>query len=265
MKLQVLVSTMHQTDHSLLERMNIQSDAVVVNQCDENCIEEFTYEGHKIKWYSLCDRGVGLSRNTALMHADADVVLFADDDVVYEDGYADAVLDFFKKYLSAKLATFNLQSLNSKRPEHLDTKTHKLRFWNCLRYGAFRIAVRRDAVVSANIFYSLLFGGGAPFQAGEDNLFLTQCLQKGLCIYAVKTQIGTVKQEESTWFSGYNEKYYHDRGALFAAMYGKYSNLMICLIELKNCRREGTVPFNQRLQNEFSGIRKFKKTIKGKE
>ena len=52
MRVQVLVSTMHQTDHSLLEKMNIQTDAIIVNQCDENKIEEFKYNGHTIKWFS---------------------------------------------------------------------------------------------------------------------------------------------------------------------------------------------------------------------
>ena len=33
---QVLVAAMNQTDHSLLDRMNIQSDAIIGNQCDYN-------------------------------------------------------------------------------------------------------------------------------------------------------------------------------------------------------------------------------------
>ena len=92
MRLQVLISTMHQTDHSLLDKMNIQSDAIVINQCDRNEIEEFEYKGHHIQWMSLKERGVGLSRNTALMRADADIVLFADDDVIYDDGYEKKLL-----------------------------------------------------------------------------------------------------------------------------------------------------------------------------
>lgn len=50
MTLQVLVATMHQTDHSLLEKMNIQSDAIVVNQCNRNEVERFMYNGHQILW-----------------------------------------------------------------------------------------------------------------------------------------------------------------------------------------------------------------------
>ena len=66
MTLQVLVATMHQTDHSLLEKMNIQSDAIVVNQCNRNEVERFMYNGHQILWMSLNERGIGLSRNTLI-------------------------------------------------------------------------------------------------------------------------------------------------------------------------------------------------------
>ena len=58
MNLQVLVSTMHQTYPSLLEKMNIQSDAIIINQCDRNEFEEFEYKGNNIKFLSFAERGV---------------------------------------------------------------------------------------------------------------------------------------------------------------------------------------------------------------
>ena len=65
---------MHQSDHALCRRMNLHSDAIIVNQCGRNEIEQFRYGGHDIRMLSLCERGVGLSRNTALMRADADIL-----------------------------------------------------------------------------------------------------------------------------------------------------------------------------------------------
>ena len=43
MNVQVLLATMHQTDDSLLKKMNIQSDIIVGNQCDDNRIQEYSY------------------------------------------------------------------------------------------------------------------------------------------------------------------------------------------------------------------------------
>ena len=260
-KLQVLVSTMNQADHSLLDRMNIQTDAIVINQCDRNEIETFTYKGHKIQWFSLKERGIGLSRNTALMRANADIVLFADDDVVYVDGYESIICNVFNEKLDASMIVFNITSQNPDRPEFIDDITHKLKLTNCLRYGAARIAVRTNDIKKANIFYSLLFGGGAKYQAGEDNLFITECIKKKLTCYASHECLGMVKQEESTWFKGYNEKYYFDRGALFAAMYGSYAHIMLLLFEIKNISKRENIPFSQRYKLEKSGVRQFLSNI----
>ena len=254
MRLEVLVSTMHQKDYSLLEKMNIQTDAIIVNQCDENSIYEFDYRGRKIKWMNLNERGVGLSRNTALMRSTADICLFADDDVVYCDGYEEIVLSAFNNKPKADLIVFNLKSQNPNREEILTQKTYKLHWHNCLKFGAFRIAVRRKEIIKSNVVYSLLFGGGAIYQAGEDNLFITQCLQRGKKGYASELHIGTVKQEESTWFKGYNEKYYHDRGALFRAMYGKKAKLVLFLFELK----KGIKGFGKRFKHASKGIKDYK-------
>ena len=95
MNIQVLVATMHQTDHSLPEKMNIQTDAIIGNQCDRNEVEDFEWNGHKIKYLSFAERGVGLNRNNALMRASADVCLFADDDMVFVADYEKIITTSF--------------------------------------------------------------------------------------------------------------------------------------------------------------------------
>ena len=53
MKVQVLVAAMNQNDHSLLKKMNINSDAIIGNQCDRNGIESFKYKGHDIMYLKI--------------------------------------------------------------------------------------------------------------------------------------------------------------------------------------------------------------------
>ena len=230
MKLQVLVSTMHQSDHSLLDKMNIQTDAVVVNQCDRNEIEEFEYKGHHIHWLSLKERGVGLSRNTALMRADADILLFADDDVTYLDGYEDIILREFKEHPQSDVCVFNVPSTcKDPRQKDYDAKKWKrLHLLNSFRHGTFRIAVKREQIFKKNIFFTLLFGGGARYSAGEDSLFLTDCIRAGLRAYESPYKIGNVSHEESTWFKGYTDKYFLDKGAFYAC-FSKRIPFLWCL------------------------------------
>src|SRR5690554_3439396 len=107
MNLQVLVSTMHQNDFSILGKMRISTDAIVVNQCDRNDYNEFDYKNRKIRFFSCLERGVGLSRNTALMRASADICLFADDDVVYSENYESVILNEFVNNPKADVIIFN--------------------------------------------------------------------------------------------------------------------------------------------------------------
>ena len=68
MKLEILVSAVNEDVDTLAERMNLQADAIIVNQCGENTYREYTYQEHRIRCYSFAERGVGLSRNNCLMH-----------------------------------------------------------------------------------------------------------------------------------------------------------------------------------------------------
>ena len=73
MKIQVLASIMMEPKNSIkdiINRMNIQTDAIIINQCNENFIEEYKMDNSSvIKMLSFNERGVGLSRNNALMRA----------------------------------------------------------------------------------------------------------------------------------------------------------------------------------------------------
>ena len=248
MKLQVLVSTMHQTDHSLLEKMNIQSDAIVINQCGHDCIERFTFRGHDILWMSMNERGVGLSRNNALMRASGDILLFADDDVVYTDDYVEKIVMSFENHPKADLIVFNLKSQNPDRPEAIVENEYKLHWYNSLKFGAWQDAIRK-----ANVFYSLLFGGGAKYQSGEDNLFIIQCLKKGISGLASKEIIGTVQQEESTWFKGFDEKYFFDKGVLMKQCFGPWAKLLLIALLAKSGRQTQELGLRKALSLAFKG------------
>lgn len=259
MTLQVLVSTMHQKqgDYSLLEKMNIRTDAIIVNQCDNNGAEQFEYYGNKILWINTEERGIGKSRNRAIIASSADVIMFADDDVVYDNNAFDYIQQTFNANRSIDMAVFTSESLNPDRPETIITKKHRLHFWNCLKYGAFQFVIRRECLLRTSIMFSLNFGGGAQYQAGEDCLFVTKMIFSGLRCYAIPIKLGTVAQEASTWFKGYDTQYYLDRGALFYAMYGPFAKMIMLLFEVRN-PGDG---FFSRLKNEYEGMKIYNKKV----
>jgi glycosyltransferase involved in cell wall biosynthesis len=219
---------MHQNDYNLIDAMNIQSDVIVINQSDRNYFDEFMHKDNKIKFLSFNERGIGLSRNNAFMRATADICLFADDDVTYVDDYKESILMSFKNNPKADIILFNVPSTNPDRPSHQTTKKGRVRLFNCLKYGAVRIAVRTEKVREENIHFSLLFGGGAKYGSGEDSLFIFECIKKGLKVYAEPKVIGYVSQESSSWFNGYTDKFFIDKGVLFACL-SKRLAWLLCL------------------------------------
>lgn len=258
LSIQVLVSTMNQNDYSLLDKMNIQSDAVVINQADRNGLDIFDYNGHQIKWISMSQRGIGLSRNTALMNSTAEIVLFADDDMEYTDGYAENVVNAFKDYTRADVICFNIDLINSSKNiggHRNNTENKRLHFYNSMRYGATLIAARRRALWRERISFSTLFGGGAEFNSGEDSLFIQDCINSKLRIYSNVYCLGKVDDSKSSWYNGIDDKFFEDRGMVYASAFPKIYWLIFIYYSLKLSK----------VSEKYSCFRIFSLFYKGKE
>ena len=225
MRLQLLVAAVNQTASELPDQMNIGSDAIIVNQTDHYDYQEFDYKGHQVKFFSVAERGVGLSRNHSLLRAQADISLFADEDIAYADNYKELVLEAFEKYPQADMLLFNVQAVPGRETYHI-SEFGRVRSFNCGRYPTYSFAVRTKEVHKRNITFSLLFGGGAKYSNGEDSLFISECIRKGMKVYKVPVLIGKEIERPSTWFTGYNEKFFFDRGVLYRHLYGKLRHVM---------------------------------------
>lgn len=219
MKLQVLVAAVNENVEMLAEKMNLESEAVIVNQCDHYAYQEYLCRGRLIRCFSMAERGVGLSRNTALMHAQGEICLFSDEDIVFSPGYEKTVVEAFEENPDADVITFNFKVAPSRATYYNHTK-RRIRWYNYGRYPTYAVAARLEALRRANVGFSLLFGGGARYSNGEDSLFLHDCLKRGLHLYAETAQIGEEVYRESTWFKGYNAKFFKDRGVLYHHLYG---------------------------------------------
>ena len=218
MRIETLIVAIDQTDHTLVEKMNIQTDTIVGNQCDSVSTDIFRMHGRKITYLNTMERGVGRNRNLVLKNAEADLCVLADDDMRFIDGYPEIAEKAFHECPDADVLIFNL--IEKKPRRFQNTRIRRIRCFNYAKYGAARLAIRRKSIVDAGITFNTLFGGGAHYSAGEDTIFLKECLNKGLKLYAVPYALAEIDQEsESTWFKGYNEKYFYDKGALYAYLY----------------------------------------------
>lgn len=227
MKLEVLVATMHQTDFSLAERMNLRGDAVIANQCGQWRMDTEQRDHGNVRMLSSDTVGVGINRNLALQLAEGDILLFADDDLVYYDGALEGVVDAFRELPEADVIFFGLDM--TRGGEIYEKRRHpkkRLRIWNSLKFGAARMAVRRSALEKARLSFSTLFGGGCIYSCGEDSLFIRDCFRSGLKVYSHSHVLGTCAKDSSSWFRGYDKKYMFDRGAWIAGAFPKVRHLI---------------------------------------
>jgi len=258
MKLQVLVAAMGQKDLSLAEKMNIRCDVIIANQADRN---ETVREGN-VSMITTATCGVGRNRNIALAAATGDYLLFADDDMVYYDGMETKVERAFAENPRADILIFGIDILREGR---ISEKRHfsgvkRLRVWNSMRYGCVRICIRREAARRAGISFSEHFGGGCPFSAGEDSLFLKHCFDAGLRVFSHPYVLGTCCKDTSSWFVGYNEKYFYDKGVLVRHLFPATAYLVAPYFAIR-FKRETKVGVWNRLKLVYAGVRKGKKWI----
>jgi len=233
MTLQMLISSVGQEPHALIEKMKPECDCILVNQKADYLYEEFAYQGHQIRCFSMQEKGVGLSRNHALLRADHELCLFGDEDIVYERGYTEKVCHAFEEHPEADMLLFNVKVVEERRTYWTEA-FHRVRWYNCGRYPAYSFALRTEVMHERNLTYHLWFGGGARYSNGEDSLFIRDCIRSGLKVYALPVTIGEEVPRPSTWFAGYNDKFFYDRGVLYHYLYGVLAPVMAARFLYKN-------------------------------
>lgn len=220
MRLEVLISCMYQTDTSIIERTGIESDVLVVNQCDHNGEEAFDFTNKKGKTchariLHTTERGLSRSRNMAIAHARGDVCLVCDDDERMEPDYTEKILGAFEAHPDCHILAFALHHPTKRYPNH----GHRIGYFRSAKIGSIQIAFRKCNLVTSTPFCEKM-GSGTGNGAGEENKFLVDCLRKGARIRFVPSVIASVAQTTSQWWHGYNEKYWLDRGWTARMIYG---------------------------------------------
>lgn len=226
MTIEVLLSTMHQKDKSIVERIGLQCDTVVVNQCECESIEKYESNGHRIIWINSKERGLSRSRNMALSNSSADVCLLVDDDEVLDSEYVSTILNAFERHPDASVIGFQVEGIESAFKVYNGEET-SVGFIRSMRMASVEIAFKRHELIDNNIRFNEMIGAGTRYKMGEENTMLFNCLSKSLKIYYVPQLIGRIHIGDSTWFNGFDAEYFHSRGAVFTAMSQKWALLLI--------------------------------------
>lgn len=218
MKLKVLVTTMNQTDFSLVEKMNIQSDAVIGNQADRFDIHEKVVNGFQIRMVTTPFRGLSRNRNTAMEFADdSDLIMFMDDDFEFLDGYETKVIREFENHPEADFIKFNLYDL----PGHRFSNPPADAFVRASRAGKKSFnsmcggTIRTSARIRKDLFFAEDFGSGVKKDFGEDTIFIQNLFNRGLRVYKSTEYVAAMLPSESTWNNTFDEHRFLYMGSMY--------------------------------------------------
>ncbi len=264
MKLQVLVTTMYQTDLSKATQMNITGHVLLANQADRYDYDRQEHNGRVVEMITTPGRGLSKNRNTAIECSAEDTVyiLFADDDLIFQDGYEKLVLDEFARHPEAEAIKFNLYDLSSVRTISMKPidRFRKATRRSVTSSGVCGLVIRRDVLIKQNIRFNEYFGTGTEHYCGEDTIFLQEILNKKVRFYLSPVEIAGIDQTNSSWFQGYDEKYFKTTGMVFAAIHPRVAKLLAVRSAYRFSRRKNCdMIFSKILSYYWQGIRDYLK------
>lgn len=198
-----------------LEDKKVKENILIINQTNNNQ----KYEIDNIKMYNYKEKGLSKSRNRAIENSKKDICLIADDDVVYKPNTFDVVKKSFEDNPKADIITFQIET-----PEGYLFKDYpKEKFWHntksILKVSSIEIAFKRKVILKNNIKYDESFGLGAKYKSGEENIFLMDCLKKGLKIKYIPIPI-VLHPFESSGKKIDDYVSVASKGALFTRLFG---------------------------------------------
>ena len=114
------------------------------------------------------------------------------------------------------------------KEKEFPTHSYKVNYLNALRITSWQIAFKKDRIIDKKIKFDEKFGSGTPIGSGEENIFLYDCWKHGLKIKYLPICIGSVAQEKSHWFKGFDEDYFINRGKIIKRLMGVPLGLVYC-------------------------------------
>lgn len=241
----VLISCMFQ-GKDIIERTNVQSDVVVINQCDTDNVEEWNFKNKNnetcnAKFISTTDRGLSRSRNMGIRYCNSDICLVCDDDEQLDDNYPSMIKEGYSMFPDADVMLFAINDGHHVFP----TVSKKIDFKTILRSNSQQITFKREAISNQGISFDIKMGSGTGNGGGEEIKFLLDCRKHGLKMYYHPNCITTVQQNESQWFHGYTDSYFVNFGwtsrRLFGPIIGLSYIVYFMLSHKKIIRKDNTV------------------------
>lgn len=261
-KVEVLMSVMHQQGFDIAYKTGIKSDLLIINQCDKEEYQEIVVDGHLWRMISTTERGLSKSRNMALKNTKGDICLLCDDDEKLTSDYVSKIEKAYNELPDAVAIVFNVKRINNKIKKRY-YKIERIKKAPMYRgYQSGMLTFQSKNILKKNICFNEKFGSGTPWGGGEEILFERDIRKKCGSMYEYPSIISTIDYSlESQWMQGYNAKYFYNLGGYQQYLY-KNNFVLKFLWRVYNCyklrKEKGLTPLQKMywMRQGGKGIRK---------
>lgn len=160
-----------------------------ISEAEESAKSLFSHR-HDVRYFPMFKQGVTKSRNFALDNAIGDVVLFCDDDVVYE-GQLDKLLDLYKHDLSVGCVTGAYATPSRGILNKFASKSFKHTLRTILSVGTIEVSARLSAIKRTGALFPEDLGAGTKFHCCDEPVFLSRLIKGGVMVVYHPFKIGT--------------------------------------------------------------------------
>ena len=245
MKVEVLMSACKvKKIEDIIKNKNIKK-GIIVNQMMPKYKKDTT---KNIAMYSYDEKGLSKSRNRLLENMSGDIEIITDDDITFEKDYDKIIKKAYEDNQDADVIVFNFKRGNEIIGGNKKFTYNKI---SILKVISFQITFRKNSIKNNNISFDERFGIGATFGSGEENIFLSDCLKKGLKIVHIPVIICTHPDEPTTG-EKWTEKEIKTKGAVSRRLYkiGILYKWYMVLTKYNNYKKEFTMPEFIKLFNQ---------------
>ena len=201
------------------------------------------------KIIELPNVGVAKSRNAALENAQGKYLIFADDDIIFDENGIKQLLEYFEAHPECAIIMAHTSDETGELRKSYQARAQRLTRFNSAKAATYEMMVRVDAIRAADVHFDENFGAGANNYLGDEYIFIADALKKGLkgMYLPIRVAIHPKESSGSAWGS---EKDLKARAAVFTRVFGITAPIFRTLFLLKS--RKGKVGFTKALQFIFA-------------
>jgi glycosyltransferase involved in cell wall biosynthesis len=184
--IEILVATMHRDSLDFLIAMFPGRDLsklniLIVNQTTEDKLLHSPFPSVRV--VNSFERGLSKSRNLALQHAQGELCIIADDDVVYVNDFDIVIADAHNRNAEAGVICFKTITTSGQPyyPDYPNTEKQIIAMQSLVPILSIEVTFKREVI--GGLSFNELFGLGARFEDAETLFFLRSALHKKVPVY----------------------------------------------------------------------------------